>query len=256
MKEKDFDKNLNMLLIKGLIKEAEQENIEFEEALKKIDDDEFLQITSSPKHENSPMKEKICESKSLNFAKFVEEDYDDEGDFEEGDYDEDDGDYEESPEGNYSIQYSKPVSVAADKAQVRYKTGMRRRRTFFSFLILALIAVTTFSVVAYNRYSNKLCQNALTLYFDISVSDGRTKQLVHNAQWAKKNLPDLEREYGLYLKKDYFPDSFAEKGWMLSEAYLLLNKRGDAIAILNDILGYCPDSKVSDKARKVLEIID
>ena len=42
MKEEDLKKNLDKIIIDGLIKEAEQENADFEAAMKKMSNEDFL----------------------------------------------------------------------------------------------------------------------------------------------------------------------------------------------------------------------
>ena len=44
MKEKDFDKHLDNLIIDGLIKEAEQDNADFEAAMRKMSDEDFEEL--------------------------------------------------------------------------------------------------------------------------------------------------------------------------------------------------------------------
>ena len=44
MKEKDLEKNLDSLIIDGLIKEAEQDNADFEAAMRKMSDEEFEEL--------------------------------------------------------------------------------------------------------------------------------------------------------------------------------------------------------------------
>ena len=44
MKEKDLDKHLDNLIIDGLIKEAEQDNADFEAAMRKMSDEEFEEL--------------------------------------------------------------------------------------------------------------------------------------------------------------------------------------------------------------------
>lgn len=48
MKEKDLEKNLDNLIIDGLIKEAEQDNADFEAAMRKLSDEEFDELINKP----------------------------------------------------------------------------------------------------------------------------------------------------------------------------------------------------------------
>ena len=46
MKEKDLERNLDNLIIDGLIKEAEQDNADFEAAMRVMSEDEFMDMLS------------------------------------------------------------------------------------------------------------------------------------------------------------------------------------------------------------------
>ena len=48
MKEKDLDKHLDNLIIDGLIKEAEQDNADFEAAMRNMSDEEFEELIYEP----------------------------------------------------------------------------------------------------------------------------------------------------------------------------------------------------------------
>lgn len=50
MKEKDFDSHIDDLIIDGLIKEAEQDNADFEAAMRRITDEEFFEIIMETDH--------------------------------------------------------------------------------------------------------------------------------------------------------------------------------------------------------------
>lgn len=50
MKEEDLKKNLDKIIIDGLIKEAEQENADFEAAMKKMSNEDFLELIMDHEH--------------------------------------------------------------------------------------------------------------------------------------------------------------------------------------------------------------
>ncbi len=56
MKEKDFEKCLDNLIIDGLIKESEQDNAEFEAAVRNMSDEDFLQLIGTSKSKQSQWK--------------------------------------------------------------------------------------------------------------------------------------------------------------------------------------------------------
>ena len=59
MKEKDLDKHLDNLIIDGLIKEAEQDNADFEAAMRKLSDEEFDEMIYEPTSKHNLLKWKV-----------------------------------------------------------------------------------------------------------------------------------------------------------------------------------------------------
>lgn len=65
MKEKDLDKSLEAIIIEGLIKEAEQENADFEAAMRKMSDEDFNQLIQSVAINN-----RLVQSAAVNKSKW------------------------------------------------------------------------------------------------------------------------------------------------------------------------------------------
>lgn len=77
MKQKDFDRIIDNLIINGLIKEAEQDNADFEAAMRNMSDEEFAEMTGTPAfaddlvcYSNSNMCEQTEISELISYTSF------------------------------------------------------------------------------------------------------------------------------------------------------------------------------------------
>ena len=60
MKEKDLEKMLDSMIVDGLIKEAEQDNADFEYAMSKISEEDFDEIVGVPEYADDRICADMC----------------------------------------------------------------------------------------------------------------------------------------------------------------------------------------------------
>ena len=235
MKEKDLDKNLDEIIIDGLIKEAEQENADFAAEMRKMGKEEFEDMIYQPVYAAS-------------------RDYD----------------YEYSSASRRPLYRVAAASIAADSeisepSEVDFKAPSKSRfKMFRPWIAAAFSAAAVILIVlipSINSMNAKLCDSALYMSeayitapkggFDISSAS--IKQI-------KEELPSLERLYQGTIEKDgklvYYRDGFQDAGWNLAVAYLKLHKKTDAIKVLKTLESQTQGTPFGNHCKKILEQLD
>ena len=203
MKEKDLEKNLDNLIIDGLIKEAEQDNADFEAAMRKMSDEEFEELIYEPAYAYAE-KDRASEMAAASIAADM--------DFFEK---------QQTP--------SRPIVAKKSKWQVL--------RPWITSAVAAAAVVLIILIPSVNAMNGKLCDSALyasAAYITSSRSANEINGLSDDQLKAK--LPELEKRYKDCIKEDgkftYYTDDLREAGWDLTLAYLKLHKKGDAVKVL------------------------
>lgn len=203
MKEKDLEKNLDNLIIDGLIKEAEQDNADFEAAMRKMSDEEFEELIYEPAYTY------IGEDRA---SKMVAASIATDMDFSEK---------QQAP--------SLPLAAKKSKWQVF--------RPWITSAVAAAAVVLIVLIPSVNAMNGKLCDSAIYAsneYITSSRSANEINGLKDDQLKAK--LPKLEKRYKACIKEDgkftYYTDDLREAGWDLTLAYLKLHKKGDAVKVL------------------------
>ena len=203
MKEKDLEKNLDNLIIDGLIKEAEQDNADFEAAMRKMSDEDFEELIYGPVYAYS------VENRASNIAAAS---IDADGDF-------------------LKKQKAIPLPFAAKKSK------WQLFRPWITSAVAAAAVVLIILIPSVNAMNGKLCDSALyasNAYITSSRSADEINGL--NNDQLKAKLPELEKRYKDCIKEDgeftYYTDDLREAGWDLALAYLKLHKKGDAVMVL------------------------
>ena len=203
MKEKDLEKNLDNLIIDGLIKEAEQDNADFEAAMRKMSDEEFEELIYEPAYAYAE-KDRASEMAAASIAA--------------------DMDFSEKQQAP-----SMPLAAKKSKWQVF--------RPWITSAVAAAAVVLIILIPSVNAMNGKLCDSALyasTAYITSSRSANEINGLSDDQLKAK--LPELEKRYKDCIKEDgkftYYTDDLREAGWDLTLAYLKLHKKGDAVKVL------------------------
>ena len=248
MKEKDLDKNLENIIIDGLIKEAEQENADFAAEMRKMSDEEFEDMVREPAYADyedndvrySSVDEVMVSPMAASHMAVADtampfDDFDD---------------------SNDSEKARKPA--AASKPRIN---RFKMLRPWITAAVSAAAVILIVLIPSINSMNAKLCDSALYMSeayitapkggFDISSAT--TEQI-------KEELPNLERQYQSTIEKDgklvYYRDGFQDAGWTLAVAYLKLHKKSDAIKVLKTLESQTQGTPFGNHCKELLRQLD
>lgn len=225
MKEKDLEKNLDNLIIDGLIKEAEQDNADFEAAMRHMSDKEFEELIYEPAYAEAD-EDRASEMAAASVAADIDMKYADK-----------------------RRVVSQPFAAKKSKWQVF--------RPWITSAVAAAAVVLIVLIPSVNAMNGKLCDSALyasTEYITSSRSASEINGLSDDQLKAK--LPELVKRYRECIKEDgkftYYTDDLKEAGWDLTLAYLRLHKKGNAVKILKVLSGQYDGTPFGDHCQKML----
>jgi len=233
MKEKDLDKNLETVIIDGLIKEAEQENADFAAAIRNMSEEEFEDMVREQAY--AECDEDSTYAKRASYAP-IESDM-------------------PSVAAEMNIEVSSPTTSVAKKSKVRI---------FRPWITAALSAAAVILIVlipSINSMNAKLCDSALYMSeayitapkggFDISSA---------SIDQIKDELPNLEQQYQSTIEVDgklvFYRDGFQEAGWTLAVAYLKLHKKSDAVKVLKTLESQSKGTPFGAHCKELLKQLD
>lgn len=224
MKEKDLEKNLDNLIIDGLIKEAEQDNADFEAAMRQMSEEEFEELIYEPAYAEND-EDRASEMATASIAA--------------------DMDYNER-------QWKRSLPSVAKKSKWQVF------RPWISSAVAAAAVVLIVLIPSINAMNGKLCDSALyasTEYITSSRSASEINGLSDDQLKAK--LPELEKRYKDCIKEDgkftYYTDDLKEAGWDLTLAYLKLHKKGDAVKVLKVLSAQFNGTPFGNHCQKMLD---
>ena len=222
MKEKDLDKHLDNLIIDGLIKEAEQENADFEAAMRNMSDEEFEELIYEPAYAEAE-EDRASEMMAASVAA--------------------DRDYLEKRRRH------QPLVAKKSKWQVF--------RPWITSAVAAAAVVLIVLIPSVNTMNGKLCDSALyasNAYITSSRSASEINGLSDGQ--LKSKLPELEKRYKECVKEDgklaYYTDDLKEAGWDLTLAYLRLHKKGNALKVLKVLSTQFEGTPFGDHCQKMI----
>lgn len=225
MKEKDLDKPLDSLIINGLIREAEQDNADFEAAMQKMSDEEFEKLIYEPAYADTD-EERTFEMVAASVAADLDMDY------------------------LEKQRRQKPVVAQKSKWQVF--------RPWIASAVAAAAIVLGVLIPSVNAMNGKLCDSALyasNAYITSSRSASEINGLSDGQ--LKSKLPELEKRYKECVKEDgkftYYTDDLREAGWDLTLAYLRLHKKGDAVKVLKVLSAQFNGTPFGDHCQKMID---
>lgn len=236
MKEEDLDKYIDSLIIDGLIKESEQDNADFENAMRSMSDDAFYDIILglNPVDEVSTEEYELHdEPKSVN---------------DECCYSMIAPDGEESivSESASNTPYllsrhrpsNQPITYASepDFEEKDKKSLWHRVRAWIISAVCAAAVITAVIIPVNNHINARLCDNALYVsetYMNQENLYIPTQQMPLDK--VKSELPALERYYEAYKRRNVASADLQRAGRELVMAYLRLHKRSDAVRVLSDL---------------------
>lgn len=259
MKEKDLEKCLDNLIINGLIQEAEQDNTEFEVAMRKMSDEDFLALIYDTVEDNT--------KPSLNFNKDIIYDKEKHKDitaavsccasegFADNSYE--DWDERDAPQSSKSI--------IRMPAQNGWKIWAAAIASVAAILLIVLVP-------AHMDMNSRLCESALVASATyMPPSRGGDDIVTMPKEEVKALLPELKMQYSASLKKEegvrymktpeekeYYNliSNPEEAGMELIQAYLRLNKKEKAIEVLRQLSDKYKDSEFGEHCNKLLEILE
>lgn len=233
MKEKDLEKNLDNLIIDGLIKEAEQDNADFEAAMRKMSDEMFVELIYD-EYEYEP-------AYASNFANRACEMADT---------------YDAFMDGAYLCFSEKPR--APFQPIVTKKSKWQVFRPWITSAVAAAAVVLIILIPSVNAVNGKLCDSALYVSTDYITSSRSATEIngLREVQ-LKAKLPELEKRYKDCIREEgtftYYTDDLKETGWDLTLAYLRLHKKGDAVKVLKVLSENFNGTPFGNHCRKLLD---
>ena len=223
MKEKDLDKHLDNLIIDGLIKEAEQDNADFEAAMRKMSDEEFEELIYEPAYaevEENRASEMMAASVAADMDSLEER------------------------------RRPQPLVAKKSKWQVF--------RPWITSAVAAAAVLLIVLIPSVNAMNGKLCDSALyasNAYITSSRSASEINGLSDGR--LKSKLPELEKRYKECVKEDgnltYYTDDLKEAGWDLTLVYLRLHKKGDALKVLKVLSTQFNGTPFGDHCQKMVD---
>ncbi|MDE5794014.1 MAG: hypothetical protein K2I08_04765 [Muribaculaceae bacterium] len=259
MREKDLEKCLDNLIIKGLIQEAEQDNAEFEAAMREMSEEDFLALIYEA-DEESMRASMIRENKMVlkntismeiapsliphRKANFAAEEYD---------------------EWDAPTPLNKPETTK--NRQKVWKIWSAAIASVAAILLIVFIP-------AYREMDSRLCESALLASATyMPPSRGGDDIVTMPKDEVKALLPELKMQYSASLKreegiqymitpedkeKEYYNliSDPQEAGMELVQAYLRLNKKEKAIEVLRQLSDKYGDSEFGEHCKDLLEILE
>lgn len=225
MKEKDLKKNLENLIIDGLIKEAEQDNADFEAAMKQMSEEEFEELIYEPAYAYAD-ENRVSEVAAASIAA--------------------DMDMTE----RHSVP-SQPFAAKKSKWQVF--------RPWITSAVAAAAIVLIVLIPSVNSMNNKLCESALYASQSyITPSKGGFDISSASTDEIKEQLPILKTRYENCLdeiqrSKAHLSADLQEAGWDLTVAYLKLHKKSDAVKVLKVLVEHYKGSPFGDHCKMMLD---
>ena len=237
MKEKDLNKCLDNLIIKGLIQEAEQDNAEFETAMREISDEDFLgliydtvdePIAASMNMEKEVfLKDTVIPSAprriTLRKANHVSDEW---------------------------KEWDTPAPSNKHKAQ---KSGNKVWKIWAGAIASVAAILLIVFIPAYREMNSRLCDSALLASETyMGPSRGIDIYSLENNE-VKDMLPELEQQYAESIRQRLNPQ---EAGMDLLQAYLKLGEKDKAVDVLHKLEANIDDPDFQDYCKKMLEILE
>lgn len=271
MKEKDFDKCIDNIIIDGIIKEAEQDNADFATAAKNMSKEDFESIVREPSVVDmdddldlkTPSKLSTIFD-SCTISCFTNSSNDEE-EVNESQYNTASRMPDEIPGLNYSYNLPHPTmerSVAEDRpTPPADKSRLRLWRPWIDAAISAAAIIMLILIPSINSMNARLCDSALYMSEAyITAPKGGFDVAAASIEQIKEELPNLERLYNssIFKRGDtyYYRDGFRDAGRTLVVAYLKLHKKGAAVKVLKTLEAQSQGMPFGDHCRELLRQLE
>ncbi|MDE5840172.1 MAG: hypothetical protein K2H49_04560 [Muribaculaceae bacterium] len=272
MKEKDLDTCLDNLIIKGLIQEAEQDNAEFEVAIREMSDEDFLALI----YETTEQIYETTEYPNASIMSVGKESYTKE-----------EVSMAAPPSPKLHKSYNLSFDVVEDDLLDEWEAPAKLYKSknpgfgnnYWKVWCAAIASVAAILLVvfvpAHMDMNSRLCESAL-LASETFMSPSRgigiySMRTMHEDE-LKSMLPELERQYSISIEKSqvrlrdqicekdyaYYSknDSPRETGIQLVQAYLKLGMKDKAVKILHELETKDYDPEFREYCREILKILE
>lgn len=231
MKEEDLKKHLDNILIDGLIKEAEQDNADFEAAMRHISDEDFEEIVMEP----------AMSEYEGHGAVAADMDYRSVAAFE---------------------------TLAAEPAYESIFPPVKQKKSKFKIFRPWITAIASSAAViaivlipSINAMNGKLCDSALYMSESyITASKGGLDLSTATNEEIKAALPEMEKRYESSISVDgkftTYSEDFPEAAWDLAVAYLKLHKKSDAVEVLKTLESQTKGTSMGNHCEALLKQLD
>lgn len=242
------------ILIEGILKEAAQDNSDFEAAMLNISEEEFDEIIKEGAvADSSPINYCLDLSVSKCCNRISEENRTLEKVADELIIEKSDEAY--SSRINHKFSREPELPIAYNK-----RNGFSFRSVFLWITgISAIAAVILFVfILRFNYIDGKLCDGAVYMSEAyVAPSEDGLNLYSASTDQIEKALPELERRCSVALEDDYTGQVFPENDmWNLAVAYLRLHKKDDAIRVLRVLESHTLGTPMGDHCKKLLEELD
>lgn len=236
MKEEDLDKYIDSLIIDGLIKESEQDNADFENAMRSMSDEAFYDIilglnpVDKVKSEEFELYDETKSAKDECCYSMIVPD----------------GEESIVSESASNTHYllsrhypsNQPITYASEPDfEEKGKKLLWHRVCPWIISAVCAAAVITAVIIPVNKHINaRLCDNALYIseaYMNQENLYIPTQQMP--LAKVESELPALEQYYEAYKQQNVASEDLQRAGRELAMAYLRLHRRSDAVKVLNDL---------------------
>ncbi len=247
MKENDFEKCLDNMIIEGLIKEAEQDNADFAAAMRAMSEEDLMDIIMEPVYvmdddlrlsfsEDSCLaaEPEICSNanyrppiKACSTFRIADG------------FAVDDPHTGARVDDDFDLEWDEEGSGHSQRKQ-------RRGRKLLPWIVSAISAAAIILLVlipSLNSMNAKLCDSALYLSESyITRAKGGFDVASASTEEIKAVLPELRKQFEATISsKGLVNEDFEDAGWTLTIAYLRLHKKGDAVKVLKTLAEHTGD---------------
>lgn len=275
MKEKDLEKNLDNLIIDGLIKEAEQDNKDFEIAMSNMSDEDFLGLIYDAVHvEKKPMPEFDDSLRFSSVDEIANENSSSVG--------------LEVPHVSSNMNHphvyrrysldkeivSSDAAYIPDKDKADKSEGGKKWLPWLAAAVSAAAIVIAILIPAFSRMNSQACKNALFAMNTYLPSSKGSDLSSESKDEIKRMLPELEAAYNKSLKKadgikyaegpklseedalDYYASTPRDAAWDLVEAYLRLGEKKKAVQLLKTLADKYGDTEDGNFCRHLITTLN
>ena len=244
MKEEDIDRIIDNMITEGLIKEGEQDNADFEAALRNMSDEDFLAMI----HEARPQPEEILHE-DVRYSIMAEESIHD------------------TIHPPHPIELQKAnrfdIDIWDETVSEPANSKTTQRKPWRIWLTAAVSAAAVLALVlipAYRSMNAKVCESALVACEAYMPSArGGIDPSASDISEIKEELPELEADYNSALNptgsQDYYAPNLAEAGWDLATAYLRLGERSKAKKVLTELATRYSDNEFGAQCLRIADIL-